>query len=233
MWPISVIIKVITQSGHPDNITHCMDRRKILKKQFSTRAFRQDFPRRLPENFKLIEPFSLLLLKNGYCQANLTFQGSWLWRLPLIWELLRMNEDTRPKFLFILFFRCRPRVARFFLVQYTKPGKNIPKDNKITQCNLNIPYGCKIFQKHIKYTNLFQYKVLQNFGSFWSEKKPSGSPVPTVRPWCGANTCEKKVLKPKAGQICRPLKKTLNQGRRFDTMHCEQGDQDPYSETCT
>jgi hypothetical protein len=51
------------------------------------------------------------------------------------------------------------RVARFFFVQNTKAGKNLPKDHKINQMGmkhtkwlLNIPNGSKIYQMVVKYT---------------------------------------------------------------------------------
>jgi hypothetical protein len=50
-----------------------------------------------------------------------------------------------------------PRVARFFLVNYTKPGKNVPNGHKLC-----IPNVCKIFQLAIKYSNSFQSEALQN-----------------------------------------------------------------------
>jgi hypothetical protein len=38
------------------------------------------------------------------------------------------------------------RVARFFLVQHTKTGKNTPKREKYTKWPQNRPNGCKIDQ---------------------------------------------------------------------------------------
>jgi hypothetical protein len=55
------------------------------------------------------------------------------------------------------------RVARFFLPQHTKPGKNKPNYQNIYQ--LSIKYigttnVCKIGQTSIKYTNIFFCKTL-------------------------------------------------------------------------
>jgi hypothetical protein len=58
------------------------------------------------------------------------------------------------------------RVARFFLVQTYKNGKNIPNDHK------NIPNGHKLLknglkiQMVMKYTNVFHIKTLQNIPKF-------------------------------------------------------------------
>jgi hypothetical protein len=53
---------------------------------------------------------------------------------------------------------ARSRVARFFLVQNTKTGANIPNYNKINQMAI------KYFQRP------------QNRPNFWFENKPSGNP---------------------------------------------------------
>jgi hypothetical protein len=50
-------------------------------------------------------------------------------------------------------FFLQIRVARYFLTQYTKTGKNIPKYHNITQWPKNIINGFKILQITIKYTN--------------------------------------------------------------------------------
>jgi hypothetical protein len=50
-------------------------------------------------------------------------------------------------------------VARFFLVQNTKTGKNIPNYHKIYQ---SVSNGRKIDQMVIKYTKIAHSKTLQN-----------------------------------------------------------------------
>jgi hypothetical protein len=57
---------------------------------------------------------------------------------------------------------CRSRVARFFRVQYTKEGENIPNDNTITKYPQNIPNSTKIFPMTRIYNNIFLSKVLKN-----------------------------------------------------------------------
>jgi hypothetical protein len=52
------------------------------------------------------------------------------------------------------------RVDRFFLVQHTKTGKNIPK---LLQ---NIPNGSEIDRMAIPFTNIFHCKKLQNLPKF-------------------------------------------------------------------
>jgi hypothetical protein len=63
------------------------------------------------------------------------------------------------------------RVARFFLVQHTKTGENIPNDHKIYQMAINISNGRKIHQMDIKYTKFTQ------IGIFLFENEPSGIPA--------------------------------------------------------
>jgi hypothetical protein len=58
------------------------------------------------------------------------------------------RKKTRKNTLVVLLL-LQSRVARFFLVQCTKTGENMPKDPKITKWPYNIPYGCKIFQMDI------------------------------------------------------------------------------------
>jgi hypothetical protein len=70
------------------------------------------------------------------------------------------------------------RVARFFLVQYTKAGKIYQMTTKLTNAR-------KIYLKVVKYSNSPEYtttfaipgssKMYPNW-DFWSEKKPSGNP---------------------------------------------------------
>jgi hypothetical protein len=57
------------------------------------------------------------------------------------------------------------RVARFFLVQNTKKGRNIPNDHKM-------------YQIAIKYTKLFFARTPKIYPNrdFWFENKPSGNP---------------------------------------------------------
>jgi hypothetical protein len=56
----------------------------------------------------------------------------------------------------------KTRVARFFLVENTKTGKNIPNYHIITKWPQNISDGRKIDQIVIKYTKIFHSKTLQN-----------------------------------------------------------------------
>jgi hypothetical protein len=56
------------------------------------------------------------------------------------------------------------RVARFFLRQHTKTGKNIPRT--IPNVNLKYRNGCKIDQISIKITNIFHSKALEKLPKF-------------------------------------------------------------------
>jgi hypothetical protein len=60
----------------------------------------------------------------------------------------------------------RIRVARFFLVQNTKTGKNIPNYHEL-------------YQMSIKYNNISGARpsIIYPNLDFWFEKKPSGKPV--------------------------------------------------------
>jgi hypothetical protein len=68
------------------------------------------------------------------------------------------------------------RVARFFLVQHTKTGENVPNDHtyvKYTTWPQNIPHGHKIYQMvvkreqiGIKCIDIFHCKILQNLPKF-------------------------------------------------------------------
>jgi hypothetical protein len=61
--------------------------------------------------------------------------------------------------------RCQQadrRVARFFLTQYTKTGKNIPKYHNITKWPLSIKDGLKIFSMTTIYIGILHSKALQN-----------------------------------------------------------------------
>jgi hypothetical protein len=71
------------------------------------------------------------------------------------------------------------RVARFFFVQYTKAGKNIPNDYKITKCPLNIPNGGKIFKmaECITAFSIPRPSEISTYWYFWSENKTSGNPA--------------------------------------------------------
>jgi hypothetical protein len=59
-------------------------------------------------------------------------------------------------------FNVPNRVARFFLIQYTKMGQSIPTYHLISKWPKNIPIGGNIFQMAIKRTNIFHSKALQN-----------------------------------------------------------------------
>jgi hypothetical protein len=65
------------------------------------------------------------------------------------------------------------RVARLFLTQYTKTGKNVPNEHKMSRMVINIPHFCKIFQMAEKYFNVFQSRTLQILPKFgflvWKE----------------------------------------------------------------
>jgi hypothetical protein len=72
------------------------------------------------------------------------------------------------------------RVARFFFVQHTKTGKNIPNNHKIyqiatkyTKLPQNRPKGYKIYQQ----LPLQDPPKFTQIGIFGSENKPSGNPV--------------------------------------------------------
>jgi hypothetical protein len=74
----------------------------------------------------------------------------------------------------------RNRVARFFLLNITQTGKNVPNEHKIF-----VPNGHKISQMSVKYakwpynistfSNLGPSKIYPNW-DFWFEKKTSGNP---------------------------------------------------------
>jgi hypothetical protein len=85
-------------------------------------------------------------------------------------DRLKTEQQKNPLSLILFFISQKPnvefavntRVARFFLVQYSKTGKNIPNDHKInpkaikyTKWLSNIPNGKK-------YTNIFHSKALRN-----------------------------------------------------------------------
>jgi hypothetical protein len=42
---------------------------------------------------------------------------------------------------------AKTKVARFFSLQHTKTGENIPNEHKIYQKALKIPYGHKIYRR--------------------------------------------------------------------------------------
>jgi hypothetical protein len=54
------------------------------------------------------------------------------------------------------------RVARFFLIQYTKTWENIPNYHNITKWPCDIPNDRKIFQMAITCTIIFYSKAIQN-----------------------------------------------------------------------
>jgi hypothetical protein len=53
------------------------------------------------------------------------------------------------------------RVARFFLVQHTKMGKNTKWPQDIPNGHLIKQNGRKIFQRDIEYTNIFHSRALK------------------------------------------------------------------------
>jgi hypothetical protein len=53
------------------------------------------------------------------------------------------------------------RVARFFSVQTYQSWKNIPNDHKLYQTAINYTKWPKIFQRVIKFKNIFHSKALQ------------------------------------------------------------------------
>jgi hypothetical protein len=67
------------------------------------------------------------------------------------------------------------RVARFFLIQYTKTRENITIYHNIIEWPDIVPNGRKIFRRTIKYTSIFHSKAPQIW-IFWFENKPSGNP---------------------------------------------------------
>jgi hypothetical protein len=69
--------------------------------------------------------------------------------------------------------RGATRVARFFLVQHNRTGKNTTNYMKLPQ---NIPKCRKMDQMAIKYTNIFHCKIYPN-RHFCFEKIPSGNPA--------------------------------------------------------
>jgi hypothetical protein len=73
---------------------------------------------------------------------------------------LRARDRFRPTSSFEFLKRIGSRVARFFLVQYTKAGKNIPNDYKIPKYLQNFPNDCKIFQLTLIYINTSHSKIL-------------------------------------------------------------------------
>jgi hypothetical protein len=85
----------------------------------------------------------------------------------------------------------RPRVARFFLIQFTKTEKNLPNypnGHKIYQMAVICMYVLQMavittFQMALKYSNTFYLKALQNLPKlgFFGLKIyiPSGNPEPT------------------------------------------------------
>jgi hypothetical protein len=76
------------------------------------------------------------------------------------------------------------RVARFFLIQYTKMGENIPNYKNFTEWSQNIPNAQKIFQMTRKYTNISNLRTSNIYPNwdFWSENIPSGNPGPHHQP---------------------------------------------------
>jgi hypothetical protein len=94
------------------------------------------------------------------------------------------------------------RVARFFLVQNTKTGKNIPNYHKLYQISIKYNKDHKMDQVSIKYINMFQCKTLQNLPKFgflvWKQ---------TIwQPWCmytnGQNHIRAEVSSDQTGSKC-------------------------------
>jgi hypothetical protein len=86
--------------------------------------------------------------------------------------------------------RTHARVARFFLVQYSKAGKIYQINLCYTKWPQNRPNDCKIDQMAIKYADIFHLKTLQKFtqiGSFGlkiNHLATLGVPMPTYLRWC-------------------------------------------------
>jgi hypothetical protein len=55
-----------------------------------------------------------------------------------------------------------PRLARFFSIQHTKTGKNIPNGNKMYQTAKKIPFGRKMDKMAVRNINIFHCKAFQN-----------------------------------------------------------------------
>jgi hypothetical protein len=73
-------------------------------------------------------------------------------------QLLRCSFITLRKIYDVVKIDPGSRVARFFLLQYTKKG-DVPKLQLTIKYS---PKGCKIFQMARKYSNIFYIKALQN-----------------------------------------------------------------------
>jgi hypothetical protein len=76
------------------------------------------------------------------------------------------------------------RVARLFLLQHTKMGKNIPNNQEIYQMSIKLANGRKIYRMDIKYINIFfarHSRIYPNL-DFWFENIPSGNPA-LCRKW--------------------------------------------------
>jgi hypothetical protein len=52
------------------------------------------------------------------------------------------------------------RAARFFLIQYTKTGENVPNNHNITKWQSNKPNGIYIYQMAIKFTIPRPYRYI-------------------------------------------------------------------------
>jgi hypothetical protein len=86
-----------------------------------------------------------------------------------IWSHWMVLNDTIVTFLLCMYM-CKPqkifvsawiRVARFFLLQYSKTGESIPN---YPRQYTKLPEA--IYQMAIKYTNIFHSETLQNLPKF-------------------------------------------------------------------
>jgi hypothetical protein len=74
----------------------------------------------------------------------------------------------------------RSRVARFFVIQYTKTGTIYQITTTLPNKHMHMLHGSSIFQMALKYTNISISRTSKIYPNrdFWFEKKPSGNPVP-------------------------------------------------------
>jgi hypothetical protein len=83
--------------------------------------------------------------------GNLYFVAIWVW-VPMYMYQTEFKSEKPIITLrtFTAFVQHSTRVARFFLVQHTKTGENIPNNHKITKWPQHIPNGPKIDQMVLK-----------------------------------------------------------------------------------
>jgi hypothetical protein len=94
-----------------------------------------------------------------------------------------------------------------FLSNHTNLGKIYQLTTNYTKRPQIIPNGREIFQKVIKYTNIFHKKALQNFPKlrFWFKNKPSGNPAAgTLKMKITLDKKVSEVKKPGKTQTCMP-----------------------------